>query len=209
MRTLTVLLFALVLTASAATVTFQPDPSLGKDAHVFSLTPDSNHGDLSFCNWGTVAGYWYTTYIEFTELNDFQYQGATVYSATLFLYVRAWSGDSSNQFVGAAVHSYWDEDTITWNNRPGPISGSGTYHNYPAADGWMSVDITDWVRNWLDGTWTNNGFYFRVHSGGDGQWNSVRSSDYTTDPSLRPALVMSYSGVAVEEATWGQIKAGI
>lgn len=207
MRTLTVLLFALVLTASAATVTFQPYPSLGKDAHVFELTPDTNYGDLALINCGSASGDRYTIYIEFTELNDPQYQDATVYSATLSLYVRRVEGSSAYQFVGAAVGSSWDEGTITWNNKPGPIAGSGTYHNYPSGAGWIDIDITTWVQNWLDGTWTNNGVYFRAYSGGDDQYMSSRSSDYTTDPTLRPKLVLDYSGVAVEETTWGEIKA--
>jgi len=207
MRTITLLLLALVLVAGATTVTFQPYPALGKDALISKNYPDRNYGDHAGLLWGYGSGEW-QTFIEFIGLNDTQYQGATVTSAILSLYVHTVNGTTSDSFLCIPQDSSWDESTITWNNSPISIAGSAIVQYYPAGAGWIDIDITTFVQNWLDGIWTNNGFVIFNQSTTSSNLNT-HSSDYTADTSLRPKLVMEYSGSAVEEATWGQVKAGI
>ncbi len=206
MRAITLLLLALVLVAGADTVTFQPDGAVGKDASVFDNTPNSNYGASPTLAWGYGSNQ-SETYIAFNELNDSQYQGATVNSAILSLYVYSMGGDVTDIFYVKPVGSTWDESTITWNNRPTLFSASIS-QNYPPGTGWLSVNITAWVQNWLDGAWTNNGLFFYNSTGSTtNDYMNVRSSDYTADSSLRPKLVLDYTPSAIEEATWGEIKA--
>ncbi len=206
MRTITLLLLALVLVAGAATVTFQPDPTLGKDASVFDDNPDSNYGDSTTLVWGYGSNV-SRGYIEFVELNGPQYQGATVTSAILSLYVYAMNGDTSNAFWVTPCYSSWNESTITWNNRPAGTSPS-YFCNYPSGNGWIDMDITAIVQQWLDGTKPHYGMYMTNHTTShDNDYLNTRSSDYTADSTLRPKLVLEYYGAAIEEATWGQIKA--
>jgi len=208
MRTITLLLLALVLVAGATTVTFQPDPTLGKDALVSLNYPDHNYGDNVGLLWGYGSGQW-ETYIEFLGLNDTQYQGATVTSAILSLYVYSMSGGTSDSFWVTPCATSWNENTITWNDRPSGTGGSWLF-TYPADAGWINIDITTIVREWLDGTRSNYGMYFiNHHYSHDNDYLNTRSSDYADDSTLRPKLVMEYYGAAVEEATWGQLKAGI
>ena len=55
--------------------------------------------------------------------------------------------------------------------------------------GWISIDITDEVQAWQAGSCDNNGFY--VYLNGNWQWCYFYSSEYSTDTSLRPRLVVT------------------
>jgi hypothetical protein len=195
-----------VLVAGAATVTFQPDATVGKDASVFDNNPDSNYGHNPTFVWGYGSNVSYG-YIEFIELSDPQYQGTTVTSAILSLYVYNMGGDSSNAFWGSACDSPWSESAITWNDRPS-AAGPSYLYSYPSGTGWMAIDITGIVQGWLNGTRPHYGMYFTNHTTShDNDYLNTRSSDYTADSTLRPKLVLEYYGAAIEEATWGEIKA--
>ncbi len=208
MRTLTLLLLALVLVVGAATVTFQPDATVGKDAPCTKNDDGDqgrNFGNSPTMGCGSFHSHFYDeycrAYIEFTELNDSAYQGATVASASLWLYVYSTESVGSAHYLGV-VDSEWDEDTITYNNSPGLITGSVFYSC--GNNSWLEVDVTGYVQKWLDGTWENYGFV-ATEDGTYRLW--CYSSDYTGDPTRHPKLVLNYSGAAVEEATWGEIKA--
>ncbi len=206
MRTITLILLALVLVAGATTVTFQPDATVGKDAFTTSVAKDSNFGDQHILMLGRADGVFMYTFIEFTELNDPQYQGATVNSAHLKLRVDIiGSGTSStDQYEIGPCSTAWVEDTITWNNQPS-VHESVTL-NYTTDFGWVSIDVTSWVQKWLDGTWDNYGFSL-FDEDGNYEENHSYSSDFPHVLVFRPRLVMEYSDSAIEEATWGQIKA--
>ncbi len=203
MRAITLLLLALVLVAGAATIILQPGPSVGKDSYATDTTPNDNYGGMEqmFCGHVDSLGAW-AAFVEFDELNDSQYQGATVNEATLSLWV--YDVDNPGQFQLGACSTAWNEYAITWNNMPSYHASA--FYDYPTANGYIQFDITSWVQNWLDGTWNNNGLGFFDNSGAY-ETISFRSSDYTADPVLRPKLVMHYSAAAVEETTWGEIKA--
>jgi len=113
----------------------------------------------------------------------------------------------SGQYLIGPCNAAWDEYTISWNNMPGVFES--VQASYPSGTGWIIYGVSVWVQNWLDGTWSNNGFALFDNDGSD-QYVMSDSSDYTVDPSLRPMLYLEYTPTsAVEEATWGQIKAGI
>jgi len=204
MRTLTVLLLALVLVAGAETVTFQPDAAVGKDTWIYSSEPDTNYGVLPHTYWGHTDDDIVITYIEFTELDESEYQGAAVNNAFLSLYL--WSVTGTGDFEVGACEASWNEDTITWNTYVGIVESFS--QPFPADGGWITIEVTDYVQNWLDGTWDNYGFCLynsvslNVHT-------TAPTSDYTDDPTLRPKLILDYSGAAIEEATWGEIKASL
>ncbi len=203
MRAIIILLLAFVLVAGATTVTFQPNTGVGKDSYTTDEHPESNFGQIQFCKCGKSTGNSLVTFVEFTELNDSQYQGATVISAELSLYVLSYGG-SGSYMLGACSDS-WIESTITWNNMPGTHESFSA--DYPTDRGWITLDVTAYVQNWLDGTWDNNGFVL-FDDDGESQFITTLSSEYAGDPTVRPKLVMEYTpAAAVEESTWGQLKA--
>ena len=205
MRSLMFALLTMIMVSSAATVTFQPDAAVGKDTITWKYYPNSNFGTFEAIEWGTLANPDDTIhgFIEFTELNDAQYQGVIVTSAIIHFYAFAVDG-AGQPYQYGPCNAPWEENTLTWNTMPG--THETITITYPSSTGWISYDITAWVQNWLDGTWNNNGLAF-INNEGTNQYICARSSDYAVDPSLRPKLVLDYNSSALEENTWGEIKA--
>lgn len=81
--------------------------------------------------------------------------GTTVTSATLHLYTLN-SEDAEQQVRVHRVIDSWNEATVTWNNQPAfdPMA-AGSFVPFPSA--LSSVDLTDLVRDWMDGTHANHG----------------------------------------------------
>jgi hypothetical protein len=52
--------------------------------------------------------------------------------------------------------SAWDPNTITFANRPAYGNGIGLFQT-PNPSGQVAIDITEFYRNWKNGTWTNYG----------------------------------------------------
>ena len=116
-----------------------------------------------------------------------------------------WDFGNPGQYLIGPCDAAWNEDTITWNTMVGVHETNPP--SYPSGTGWIMYGVSGWVQNWLDGTWSNNGFALFDNDGSE-QYVQSNSSDDITDPSLRPKLYLDYTPAsAIEEATWGQIKA--
>ncbi len=75
-----------------------------------------------------------------------------------------------------------------WTTPGGTTVGDAVTTSVPAtAPGWMSLDATNVVNNWLVGGQDNYGFRISMTGNGD---NFLVSSDYVDDPTLRPELVL-------------------
>jgi disaggregatase-related protein/fibronectin type III domain protein/TGF-beta propeptide len=132
--------------------------------------------------------------------------GTTITSATLSLYNYAHYASAT----GGALSVYpvsrpWVESEATWNRyaasgtwtAPGmqagtdySISPSTSITIDTSTDVWRTFDVTAIVQDWLNGTRPNNGFV--VRSPTNGVKPLFYSSGFTTDPSLRPKLKISY-----------------
>ncbi len=80
--------------------------------------------------------------------------GATLTSATLFLYVDI---ESMQRIDVHRVTAAWGENTATWNSFGGAYNGAIDGSFMADGTGWRHVDITALVQSWMDGTHTNNG----------------------------------------------------
>ncbi|MBH0174708.1 DNRLRE domain-containing protein [Fictibacillus sp. 23RED33] len=117
------------------TVTITMNPTAGKDAWVYSGSPNSNLGTSFQIGLPPVGG----TYYQSNALAMFDLStipvGAVGISATLNL--KGYGGSENYLFVFQKVYAYvlnalWDENTVTWNNKPGSISsGLTTYSGNP------------------------------------------------------------------------------
>lgn len=91
--------------------------------------------------------------------------------------------------VGETVN--WDELLAT---------GKGDRHAEPIASltfdkpGWVYIDVTPAVRNWLAGQWANHGLMLEMvkETGVAGKWDVlIRASDYNGEPAERPRLLLA------------------
>ena len=82
------LLLVLINSVYANMVYLSPGSAVGKDSYAEESAPDDNYGDAEqiFCGYAEGFLSW-SAFIKFEELNDSQYQGATVVDAILRLWV--------------------------------------------------------------------------------------------------------------------------
>jgi len=82
----------------------------------------------------------------------------------------------------------WVENSVTWNTKP---SNAATDYGTLSLNttGEKSVDITDLVKEWKEGTYDNYGLYLLNPSAGKAA--TLRSDDYATEAE-RPRLVITY-----------------
>ncbi|MDB4233551.1 DNRLRE domain-containing protein, partial [Schleiferiaceae bacterium] len=117
---------SIVLAQTQDSLVLQPGPLDGKDAIVWSITPDSTWGwnqEATMTAWTYQGDPSYKRfYIEFDYSNI--PAGAIIDSAFIFYNnnpsAPSHSGlhSGSNTFWVRRVTSSWDEDSITWNNAP-------------------------------------------------------------------------------------------
>ncbi|PEJ57980.1 Wall-associated protein [Bacillus sp. AFS002410] len=65
----------------------------------------------------------------------------------------------------------WSSSTVTWNNKP----NSTKIANLSVGKGkWVNFDVTDVVKSWQAGTFSNNGF--KLHMNGQAAWKKIIST---------------------------------
>jgi hypothetical protein len=119
--------------------------------------------------------------------------GATIDSATLRVYlVASWDyPDYTRTCTAYRIPSDWSESTVTWDNAPSPAEAYGSTGVTHGVWGWYSFDVTDLVRAWYNGTYTNRGIMLRgpEYSGTDSSWKAFS----TKEGSYQPQLVVDYT----------------
>ena len=104
--------------------------------------------------------------------------GSEIRLAKLLLYSASIVADPF-KIQSSRVTSSWSESSVTYNNRPtwSTTSRTLTWAD-PAVYTWFSVNISDIVQEWVNGT-SNYGIIIRNYSGYDGSvFNSTESSNY-------------------------------
>jgi hypothetical protein len=171
--------------------TLQPGPE-GMDSGIESKYPNDTYGNLSYCDVGNNATTIRRTYIKF-DLSTIP-ANVVVVDADLKLY--AYDGSGTDNFtIGLyKVTSAWDESTITWNLQPTCSVDAETTSDITIGDiNWKSWEIDTLVQAWLDGSITNYGVVLKDTD--ESSVNTIayfRTSDYTSDTSKRPELVIYY-----------------
>jgi hypothetical protein len=190
------------------TTTFYPDA----DATVCKGVPDTNCGsesrvrvgyDLGDCS-GSVDGNKSRGLVSF-DLSGIP-ASATISDAKFHLRLVNscyYPGHSQDRTVTAyRADADWAESSVTWNNRPGYAEayGSASVGVTEPDLGWYSFDVTDLVRGWVNGGFSNYGLMVRAPetSGSD----FVRFQFYSRDrsgTSYDPYLEVTYVGLAAGE----------
>ena len=167
------------------TTTIQPDATAGKDTYVWSSAADANYGSgtsLNVWDGGTSVA---ETLIQF----DLSSIPREIQSAKLYLYKSNTTNAHTCQIH--EITASWDESTVTWDNQPAHSDTVNGAISVIAAVGWvLSSDLTPLAEGWR--TSPNYGVKITNDTGGSGYELTAYSSDYTTNTSLRPKLVVSY-----------------
>ncbi|MFH0829920.1 MAG: DNRLRE domain-containing protein [Candidatus Aenigmatarchaeota archaeon] len=185
------------------TDTIQPD-SGGKDAHMISGSPNFNYGaDTGMDIRGDDNR---RALIEFNLSNASAY--TNMISATMRLYATA-KGSADPVVYVHRVTNPWVEgsgtgsktgDGVTWNNRSGSqawTSSGGDYDQniitnttVTGTNAWFSWDVTDLVRGWANGTYSNYGLLIRTNTTSSA--TTTFSTSDNANSSRRPVLEIRY-----------------
>jgi len=195
--------YVAALSASAGEITFQPVPDIGKDTYVNQEQPNLNYGRQDTMYIGKVDNIINQILIQFVKLDD--YIGTSIFSATLYLYFKVTYPIGETTLYMDIITEDWNQVTVTWNTKP-DVAGMPVSYGYPTSTErvWEQYDVTDVVRDWLNGTYDNYGWliytddYIRHMANAD-------TSDYS-EPTYRPKLVVDFDS-PVESSSLGEIKA--
>ena len=188
------LLIQIILIVSisfAGTIKIQDNGSIVKDGRITSNSPYFNGGNDG---WGNVTYYFSN---QNTERTYFLIPLPSILSPNLATSITTakfrvfFSGLESNNFYITLneVKSYWDEDTLCWNNRPEHNPQPEDTVLIPSDNIWAEFLITDLVKGWVSGEKVNYGFLLKslVENSPIQNTAVLLTSDYA-DGSLRPIL---------------------
>jgi len=157
----------------------------------------------SYGDWGSTHLQYYT---EDRQLHAFDISDipdtATIDEALLKIYVYEVSSGTP-QISAYRIITSWVESEVTYNKADSSTNwatagmASGTDYASTAAGtsasvssaGWATIDITDLVQDWVDGTYTNKGVVLKLTTAGH---LKTRMSEYSTT-SYRPKLEVTYT----------------
>ncbi len=81
----------------------------------------------------------------------------------------------------------WNPATLTWNNKPstsGIIASDSVYQGQ-----WAAFDVTNTVKDWVNGTKPNNGFVMHTNGNGQTYWKKFYASENSTN---QPVIDIDY-----------------
>ncbi|MEN6391185.1 MAG: DNRLRE domain-containing protein [Syntrophomonas sp.] len=136
-----------------------------QDVYIAQWFPDQNFGTIIalFCGQFTQPGDSYRSLLKF-DLSGLP-PASTINSAHLNLYMYRNETSSAGEYIAVdRLLNDWGQDTVTWNNQPpfsptpfSPIWDAYIYINSSTPLGPISIDITDLVKGWFNGSIVNNG----------------------------------------------------
>ncbi len=198
---LAVLVFVSYFSFSQQTIILQPGPSEGKDARVWSLSPNSNFWDYPYIKanawtWSGVFGI-ERTFIEF-DIDSIP-PDVEITSAKLSFFYHYFEvpieqtnyGDNSGLIQ--RVITPWSEAGVTWDNQP-TATGENQVIVPPTTDpqqDYTDIDVTNIVIDMYNDPENSYGFFFRIFNEEQYRRLAFASSDHP-DSEKWPMLVITY-----------------
>jgi len=170
-----------------------------KDTYILSYNSNNNYGTnttLQIGVNGTLSNAQGNILIQF-DLSSIP-QGAIIISAVLELYCYSRYTTNNDAIISAPLNTIktdWSETEVNWSTRPSVNSENiEPYTGLWTVNAWWKWNVTDLIRKFVSGTQTNYGFEVSRISSGTYKYSGAQfySSNYTTNPSLRPRLVVEY-----------------
>jgi hypothetical protein len=121
------------------------------DSYVYEFFPTTNYGSQTIMYaTNTVAGF------ETRSLVLFNVSSISINSSSVVKLLLYKTGVGFNNVSVQRITSTWLENNVTWNNKPNTAE-IYDMNGLAQAVGFYSWDITDLVRGWKNGTYTNYG----------------------------------------------------
>lgn len=151
----------------------------------------------NYYQWGEESE---RAYIHFDFSGLGEYDGQYLAEAQLVLHAEH-GGGGPQRFL--AVAEAWDEMTITYNNQP---SWGGQLALSEMSAGYNYVDLAVGpIKSWVDAPETAYGIV--IHDTEQVQENDPAAKIHTRETDYTPELWLTFTGEAVTESSWGEIKA--
>jgi hypothetical protein len=129
--------------------------------------------------------------------------GIDIGSAVIELYVTGTIPGSTRTYNAHRLQESWTEGGVTWLNRNSTTAWSTFGGDFAASTDsaiagtstyvWISWNITEDVRGWYNGTYPNYGTLIKDSAEDTNVEIHFVSRDNTTDPTLRPKLIVNYT----------------
>lgn len=154
----------------------------------------SNHASSNYSQETDLYMGWNSTYNVSRTYIKYTLPPAIIASSITEAYIsiKKHSSGSSPSIKAYRVTANWDPSTINWNNKPGY---STTYASDTAQltnNNWYRLYVTDIVKKWKNGTYTNYGFLLKNASeSGSSNWASFYSSEASSPK--KPELRITYT----------------
>jgi len=170
-------------------MSWQPG-SEGTTTYITESSPDYNSGNGKVIWAGKSSGYIVRSLIKF-DVSGLG-AGSEIVSSEVELYQEN-SPSANVRLVATRITSNWAESTVTYNTKPGyDPSVFGIVHTSSVTSGTkVSIDLTNLVKGWYSGTYTNYGFYIMAE-GDVANAATQFSSDDSDTPENRPKLTVEY-----------------
>ncbi len=184
-----------------STIIIQPGPE-GKDAQLWSITPDLNIGNTpkflaSGWTHGGEPGI-NRALIDF-DLSEIP-ENAVITSAKLNLYFLCLEPNfmghtGQNSATLSLVTEPWDEATVTWNTQPATTPENQVYLPQSAAPymDYTDIDITGLIQSLLTSPEEYHGIMMRLQNENPYRCILFASGDYSDTISMRPRLEITYT----------------
>lgn len=129
----------------------------------------------------------------------------TIDSATMELYCFEVEGSPNGTPYYYIVIEDWDEGTVTWDSAPDFDSNIQTSSSWPDAGSWHYIDVTEFVQNWYNGSYTNYGIYGVTQGTSDNGYPKYHSKEYSGS-GYHPKLTVEFTYNEIQSTSLGQIK---
>lgn len=184
------------VTIDPTTVTIQPDASAGIDAYVDSNNATTNYGTATTIK---ISG---TTLFGLAQFSMPSVPAdAGIASGDLSLYKTTGDGNTGTKLSAYRITSNWAESSVTYNTRPSYASTAIvtlTGLDNSQINVWRTLAIRSAVVDWIKNGVANYGVWLSSEGTAGGDYNS---SDFTTDATLRPKLVIVYTAAPTATLT--------
>jgi hypothetical protein len=119
-------------------------------------------------------------------------EDARIESATLNIYAHDVNGKKVNVH---RITDDWTEETVTWNSFAGSYDPNIIYIFKPENIGWINIDLTELVKAWIRGEYSNYGVLLDQEAVGESSWDRTiyNSKDNTIlEPYNKPYFEIKY-----------------